>query len=85
MEFCVSSSFRREIEVNQYSLCHSLEERISQKRGLCLQAFVVETEKCVTEKQAFAKRSTQFNNIAIKIEQSDVIRSNTRIFQYSSY
>ena len=47
--------------------------RFSETRGLSLQAFVVESEKCVSEKQAFTKRGTQFNNIAIEIEQSDVI------------
>jgi len=44
--------------VNQYSPRNNAEERISQKRGFSIQACVVETEKCVTEKLAFAKRNT---------------------------
>jgi hypothetical protein len=57
-EFCFISSFRREENVNQYLLRNGPEERSSQKRGLSIQACVVETEKYVTKKQAFGKRHT---------------------------
>jgi len=56
IEFGVISSLRRKGDVNQYSLRNKPEKRSSWERGFCLQDFVVETEKCVTEKQAFAKR-----------------------------
>ena len=58
IEFCVISIFRREADVNQYSLRNNPEERSSQKRSLSVQGCVVETEKYVTEKLAFAKRHT---------------------------
>jgi hypothetical protein len=59
IEYCVISVFRLEVDVNQYSLKKlSPEERISQKRGLCIQVCVVEIEKCVTEKLAFGKINT---------------------------
>jgi len=73
------------IDVNQHSLRNNLEESSSHKRFLSIQPCVVETEKCITEKHSLAERGTQFNNIAIKIEQSGVIQSNTTIFQYSTY
>jgi len=72
IEYCVISVFRLKVDVNQYSLRNNAEERISQKRGLSIQTCVVETEKCVTEKLAFAKRDTSFIKIMVKMEQSDV-------------
>jgi len=42
IEYCVISVFRLEVDVNQYSLRNSPEERISQKRGLSKQTCVVE-------------------------------------------
>jgi len=42
--------------MNQYSLRNNSEERSSQERDLSIQGCVVETETCVTEKQAFAIR-----------------------------
>jgi hypothetical protein len=46
IEFCVISSFRHEVDVNQHSLRNSPEERSFQKRGLSVQACVVENEIC---------------------------------------
>jgi len=56
IEFGVISSFSREWDMNQYSLRNNSEERSSQERDLSIQGCVVETETCVTEKQAFAIR-----------------------------
>jgi len=56
IDFGVISNRRREGDVNQCSLRNCPEERSSQERGLSIEACVVETETCVTEKQAFAKR-----------------------------
>jgi len=56
IDFGVISSVSRKGNVNQCSLRNSPEERSSQERGLSIEACVVETEKCVTQKQAFAKR-----------------------------
>ena len=56
IEFGVIWSFSREWDMNQYSLRNNSEERSSQERDLSIQGYVVETETCVTEKQAFAIR-----------------------------
>jgi hypothetical protein len=44
IEYCVISVFCLEVDVNQYSVRNSPEERISQKRGLYIQVCVVEIE-----------------------------------------
>jgi len=46
IKYFVISVFRLEVDVNQYSLRYSPEERISQKRGLSIQTCVVEIEVC---------------------------------------
>jgi hypothetical protein len=58
--------------VNQYWLRNSTEERSSQKRGLSIQACALETEKCLSEKLAFAKRQTSFHKVVVEMEQSDL-------------
>jgi len=56
IDFGDISSLRREGDVNQCSLRNRPEERSSQERDFSILACVVETEMCVTKKQAFAKR-----------------------------